>query len=280
MRSLLAAGLGELRYEPIDKRIRAVLDGGTVVDTTRAVLVWEPRRIVPSYAVPADDIAAELTPVGLVATDTADSTGARMPELSARPVLDPSVPFTVHSAEGRAADLRAGRRQLAGAAFRPADPALDGYVVLDFRAFDTWYEEDELNVAHPRDPFHRIEVIPSSRHVRVELDGHVLAESSRPTLLFETMLPTRYYLPADDIRAELTPSSTRTWCAYKGEASYWSAAAGDRVVADIGWTYQEPRHDAAHVQGLVAFFNERLDFIVDGERAERPITPWSPRPKA
>jgi uncharacterized protein (DUF427 family) len=280
MRSLLAAGLGELRHEPIDKRIRAVLDGRTVVDSARAVLVWEPRRIVPSYAVPADDVAAELTPVDLAATDTAGTTGARMPELSARPVLDPSVPFTVHSTEGRAADLRAGGQERPGAGFHPADPALEGYVVLDFRAFDAWYEEDELNVAHPRDPFHRIDVLPSSRHVRVELDGVVLAESSRPRLLFETMLPTRYYLPPDDIRAELTPSSTRTWCAYKGQASYWSAAVGDRVVPDIGWTYQQPRHDAAQVQGLIAFFNERLDIIVDGERAERPITPWSPRPGA
>jgi uncharacterized protein (DUF427 family) len=212
------------------KRIRAVLDGGTVVDTTRALLVWEPRRIVPSYAVPADDIAAELAPAGTAATDAAGTIGAHTPELSGRPVLDPSVPFAVHSAEGHAADLRAGEQDRPGAGFYPTDPDLAGYVVLDFGAFDAWYEEDERNVAHPRDPFHRVDVLPSSRHVRVELDGHVLAESSRPALLFETMLPTRYYLPPDDIRTGLTTSSTRTWCAYKGQASYWSAAAGDRVV--------------------------------------------------
>ncbi|MBO0814545.1 MAG: DUF427 domain-containing protein [Actinobacteria bacterium] len=276
MRSLLTGGLGELRHEPTAKRIRAVLDGGTVVDTTRALLVWEPRRIVPSYAVPADDIVADLAPAGTAATDAAGTIGVHMPELSGRPVLDPSVPFAVHTAEGRAADLRAGEQDRPGAGFYPTDPDLAGYVVLDFGAFEAWYEEDERNVAHPRDPFHRIDVLPSSRHVRVELDGHVLAESSRPVLLFETMLPTRYYLPPDDIRSELTPSSTRTWCAYKGQASYWSAAAGDRVVPDIGWTYQQPRHDAAQVRGLIAFFNERLDVIVDGERPERPTTPWSP----
>ncbi len=278
MRDLLTGGLGELRHEPVAKRIRAVLDGGTVVDTTRALLVWEPRRIVPSYAVPADDIAAELAPAEAAATDAADAMGAHMPELSGRPVLDPSVPFAMHTAEGRAADLRAGEQDRPGAGFCPADPGLAGYVVLDFGAFDAWYEEDEPNVAHPRDPFHRIDVCPSSRHVRVELDGHVLAESSRPALLFETMLPTRYYLPPGDIRAELTPSSTRTWCAYKGQASYWSAAPGDRVIPDIGWTYQQPLHDAAQVRGLIAFFNERLDIIVDGERPERPATPWSPGP--
>jgi uncharacterized protein (DUF427 family) len=278
MSDLFTGGFGELRHEPTAKRIRAVLGGSPVVDTTQALLVWEPRRIVPSYAVPGDDVTAELVPADSTAADAADTIGVRIPELSGRPVLDPSVPFAVHSAEGRSADLRAGGQSRPAAGFYPADPDLAGYVVLDFGAFDAWYEEDELNVAHPRDPFHRIDVLPSSRHVRVELDGHLLAESSRPTLLFETMLPTRYYLPPGDMRAELTPSGTRTFCAYKGQASYWSAAAGDRTVPDIAWTYQQPRHDAAQVRGLIAFFNERLDVIVDGERLERPITPWSSGP--
>ena len=109
MRDLLMGGLGELRHEPTAKRIRAVLDGGTVVDTTRALLVWEPRRIVPSYAVPADDIAAELVPADTAATDATGTIGVHMPELSRRPVLDPSVPFAMHSTKGRAADLRAGQ---------------------------------------------------------------------------------------------------------------------------------------------------------------------------
>jgi uncharacterized protein (DUF427 family) len=278
MRDLLTGGLGQLRHEPIAKRIRAVLGAGTVVDTTQALLVWEPRRIVPSYAVPGDAVTAELVPADAADADAAGTVGARMPELSERPVLDPSVPFAVHSAEGRAVDLRAGGQTRRRAGFYPADPDLAGYVVLDFVAFDAWYEEDELNVAHPRDPFHRIDVLPSSRQVRVELDGHVLALSSRPMLLFETMLPPRYYLPHDDIRAELIPSGTHTYCAYKGQASYWSAAPGDRVVPDIAWTYQQPRHDAAQVRGLIAFFNERLDVIVDGDRLERPITPWSSGP--
>jgi len=275
MRDLLTGGFGQLRHEPTAKRIRAFLDGDTVADTTRALLVWEPRRIVPSYAVPGGDVTAELVPAGAAATDAAGTIGARMPELFSRPVLDPSVPFAVHTAEGRAVDVRAGGQDRPGAGFYPADPDLAGYVVLDFAAFDAWYEEDELNVAHPRDPFHRIDVLPSSRQVRMELDGQVLAQSSRPALLFETMLPARYYLPRDDIRAELIPSDTRTYCAYKGQAAYWSARAGGRVVPDIAWTYEQPRHDAAEVRGFIAFFNERLDVIVDGERLERPITPWS-----
>ena len=151
-------------------------------------------------------------------------------------------------------------------------------MVLDFGAFDAWYEEDELNVGHPRDPFHRIDVLPSSRHVRLELDGQVLAESSRPTLLFETMLPARYYLPREDVRAELVPSGTRTFCAYKGQASYWTAAPGGPVLADIAWTYENPLHDAARVRGLIAFFDERIDVTLDSERLARPVTPWSSRP--
>jgi uncharacterized protein (DUF427 family) len=277
MRAFLASGFDELRYEPIGKRIRAMLGGGTTVDSTRAALVWEPRRVVPSYAVPAGDIRGDLTPAVAAARD-AGEVGAMLPAVSSRPILDPSVPFAVHTADGQAVDVRASGQDRPGAGFRPADPDLDGYVVLDFGAFDEWYEEDEPNVAHPRDPFHRIDVLASSRHVRLELDGQVLAESSRPVLLFETMLPVRYYLPRRDIRAELASSSTQTYCAYKGQASYWSATIGDRVIPDIAWAYHEPLHDAAQVRDLTAFFDERVDVIVDGEHRERPITPWSSGP--
>src|SRR5215216_4870377 len=117
------------------------------------------------------------------------------------------------------------RAKLGGeaAAFRLADPALAGHVLVDFGAFDAWYEEDERNLAHPRDPFHRIDIVHSSRHVRVERDGRVLAESSTPYLLFEPPLPVRYYLPREDVRTDLLrPSEKRTSCAYKGEASYWA----------------------------------------------------------
>jgi uncharacterized protein (DUF427 family) len=174
-------------------------------------------------------------------------------------------------------DLRVNGEHRPGAGFRPDDADLAGYVILDFTAFDRWFEENELNVAHPRDPFHRVDVLPSSRQVRLELDGQVLAESSRPMLLFETMLPTRYYLPREDVRADLTPTGTRTFCAYKGQASYWSAGAGDHSLTDIAWTYTEPLHDAAEVRGLIAFFDERIDVILDGQRLDRPITPWSSR---
>jgi uncharacterized protein (DUF427 family) len=281
MRDLLSDGFDQLRLEPIAKRIRAVQAGAMVVDSTQAVLVWEPRRVVPSYAVPVEDVRGELVPgsgagtAGAFLTGGADAAGVRIPDVTSRPVLDPSVPFGVHTTAGQVMTVRAGGQDRPGAGFRPADPAMAGYVVLDFGAFDGWYEEDEPNVGHPRDPFHRIDVLASSRPVRLELDGQLLAESSRPALLFETMLPARYYLPREHIRAELIPSTTISYCAYKGQASYWSATVGGRVVPDLAWTYEEPLHDAARVRGLIAFFDERIDVTLDGHRRERPVTPWS-----
>src|SRR4029077_17574631 len=273
-------GFGELRHEPTAKRIQAVLGGATVVDSTRAVLVWEPRRIVPSYAVPGEDVRGELVPAGAVsaAAVPGDDVGVALADVTALRVLDPRIPFTVHSAAGEAVDLHAAGQVRAGAGFLPADPDLAGLVILVFGAFDAWYEEDELNVAHPRDPFHRIDVLPSSRQVRLDLDGAVVADSSRPVLLFETMLPTRYYLPREDVTAELIPSDTKTWCAYKGQASYFSVRAGGRLVPDIAWSYPDPRHDALQVRDLIAFFDERIDVTLDGERRLRPVTPWSEDP--
>jgi uncharacterized protein (DUF427 family) len=277
---LLASGIGELRYEPTAKRVRATLGGATAVDSTRAVLVWEPRRVVPSYAVPEADIHGQLVPSAAPTTDGELAAGSLLPDIFARPVLDPSVPFSAHTTAGEAVDVRVGGETGLGAGLRLADPDLAGYVVLDFPAFDGWTEEDEPIVGHPRDPFHRIDVLASSRHIRLELDGQVLAESSRPMLLFETMLPVRYYLPREDIRADLVPSDTHTYCAYKGQASYWSASVGGRLVPDLAWTYREPLTDASRVGGLIAFFNERVDTVLDGQRSERPVTPWSPAPSS
>jgi len=276
VRSSVMSGLAGLRHEPTAKRIRAMLGEYPVVDSTRAVLLWEPRRVVPSWAVPAEDIAAELTAARPTA-GAADEVGYLLPEVSQRPVLDPSIPFAVHTAEGDVVDVVCGQDVRAGAGLRLADEDLDGYVVLDFDAFDGWWEEDEPNIGHPRDPFHRIDILRSSRHVRLELDGEVLAESTRPRLLFETMLPVRFYLPHADVNAELVPSATRTVCAYKGHASYFSPVLRGREVTDLAWTYEQPQRESAEVAGLVAFFDERVDVVLDGTRRERPVTQWSQR---
>ena len=261
--------LESLRHEPTDKRIRATLGDATVVDSRRAVLVWEPRRVVPSYAVPAGDVAAELVPGDAA---PADAAAIRAPMLGDRTVYDPSVPFAVHTTPGEPLAVRSGGRE--AAAFRLADASLDGYVVLDFGAFDAWYEEDERNVGHPRDPFHRIDVVHSSRHVQVALGGEVLAESTRPYMLFESPLPVRYYLPPEDVRTDLlVPSDTRTFCAYKGQATYWSLPDAP----DVAWSYPQPLREAAEVTDRIAFFDERVDLVVDGEALARPVTPWSRR---
>ena len=273
VRDILMGSLGQLRYEPVNKRIRGVIGGQVVIDTDRALLVWEPKRVVPSYAVPAEELEGLTSPAAEPADEPASAEVA-VPHLGDRPVYDPSVPFGVHTAEGAELDLIVAGGARPGAAFRPADDALSEFVIVDFDACDEWFEEDERNVGHPRDPFHRIEIVHSSRSVRVERDGELLAASTRPYLLLEAPLPVRYYLPPEDVsEGVLRPSSARTLCAYKGQATYWSIESED----DIAWSYPEPLREAAEVTDRIAFFNERVDLIVDGKRLERPVTPWSRR---
>ena len=177
-----------------------------------------------------------------------------------------SVPTFCFPAE----DVRADR--LPDGAVRPHDEA---FVIVDWEAVTEWFGEDAQLFGHPRDPYHRIDVFPTTRHVRVLRDGHVLAETRRAKILYETALPPRYYMPVEDVRAELLPSATKTRCAYKGSASYWSVRGGERVYDDLVWTYPDPQLDAEPVRNLVCFFNERVDLEIDGERGERPRTQWS-----
>ena len=275
VQDLLTAGFDSLRYEPTPRRIRAELAGKTVLDSTAAMLVWEPGRVVPQYAVPIDDIAADLTEAG---PDDGDRRGPGAVPLGTggRRVLTPGTGFGVHTTDGTPFTVRTGDAERPGAAFRLADPDLAHLAVLDFAAFDTWREEEEEVVSHPRDPFHRVDVRRSSRHVRVELDGQVLAESTRPTMVFETSLPVRHYLPPEDVDTSLfEPSATVTACAYKGIAAYRSLVLPGRTVPDLIWTYADPLPDAVALTGLLCFFEERVDLTVDGVRHERPVSPWS-----
>jgi uncharacterized protein (DUF427 family) len=255
---------GELRYEPTAKRVRATLGEHTVADSTAALLVWEPRRVIPCYAFPLDDLHAELQP-----------SAAPVPEgVADIALLHMGHPFALHSSEGEALDVVVDSQTLRGAAFRSADPDLDGHVMLEFDAFG-WLEEEEPIMAHPRDPFHRVDILSSSRHVRIELDGELLAESSRPILVFETGLPTRFYIPPEDVVADLRPTDKRTYCAYKGEASYRALTVGGVERDDIVWGYEQPLRQAAEITGRVAFFDEKVDVILDGERREKPRTALS-----
>jgi uncharacterized protein (DUF427 family) len=258
--------LDELRYEPTAKRLRAMVEGSTAVDTMGALLVWEPQRVVPTYAVPVADVHGELAPAPV---EDVPRRPARLRE-DLPEVLTPSTAFGAHTTAGEPLTVRTAGGDRVGAAFRPTDPDLAGFVLLDFAAFD-WLEEDDEIVSHPRDPFHRVDIRHSSRHVRVDRDGQVLAESTRPVLVFETSLPVRAYLPRDDVRLDLLePSRTRTACAYKGVASY--LARGGK---DLAWCYEAPLPDAGELTGLVCFFDERVDVTVDGVKRPRPVTPWS-----
>jgi uncharacterized protein (DUF427 family) len=236
--------LSQLRYAATSKRIRVRLDGETVADTRDAFLVWEPKRVVPEYAVPAADLSLELTERDPVAAP--DDVG---------PVLPP-YHLDWHTVPGRS--LHHGDREVA---FRPDEPALGGRVILHWPSFD-WIEEDDPVVVHPHDPFKRIDILASDRHVRVEVNGVTLAESTRPKALYETSLPTRWYLPREDVRMDLlTPSQTRTGCAYKGFASYLSAEGAP----DVAWYYAEPLHEALPVKDMISFWRA-AEVYVDGER--------------
>ncbi|WP_432477845.1 DUF427 domain-containing protein [Nocardioides sp. GXQ0305] len=259
--------LPELRTQPVPKQLTVRLGSELVAVTHRPVLVMEPMRVVPSYAVPVADLR-----VGLEATEAGPPPEYREIGFGdGPPLLDPSVPFAVHSTDGETVDLHADGRT--GAGFRPRD--LPDLVVLDFDDFD-WWEEDEPLVGHPRDPFHRIDVRRSSRRVRISHEGTLLAESGRPWALFEATFPlVRWYLPREDVVADLLPGEQRTTCAYKGHATHFSVDVGASLLRDIAWCYEQPLDDARDVIGCVAFYQERLDVEVDGVPVGRVRTPWS-----
>jgi len=156
------------------------------------------------------------------------------------------------------------------------DGLAKGLIGIRWDAVEQWLEENEEVIVHPRDPYHRIEVRSSSRQVTVEVDGELLAESSNAIALFECSLPPRWYLPEEEVRAELVPNeNVRTGCAYKGWANYHDVRAGDRIEPFLAWRYEEPLDGVERIRGLVCFFNERVDLRLDGELQERPTTQWS-----
>lgn len=172
--------------------------------------------------------------------------------------------------------VSAGGQERAGAALlyeqSPFDELQDT-IRFDWSTMDAWFEEDEEVFTHPRDPYTRVDILPSSRHVRVEVDGVVVAESTKPTLLFETGLPTRYYLPKTDVRMDLlTPTAASSHCPYKGRAGYWSLSLGETFLEDVAWSYRTPLPESQKIAGLVCFYPERVDLYVDG-RLQEPQPP-------
>ncbi|MEN8234826.1 MAG: DUF427 domain-containing protein [Actinomycetota bacterium] len=245
---------GRIRVEDGNKRIRVVLGGEVIADTIRSKLVWE-KPYYPTYYVPIDDVADDaLVPTG--ATKRSPSRG-----------------------DAELFDVKSNRRTAEQAAYHHADSPIAeirDHVAFEWSAMDAWFEEDVEVHVHPRDPYTRVDVLPSSRHVEVLVDGVKVADSHHPRLLFETGLPTRYYLPKTDVRMDLlTPTDTQTHCPYKGTAEYWSATIGDAVHEDLVWSYRTPLPESHGIGGLVAFYNEKVDIVVDGELQGRSKTVFS-----
>lgn len=245
------------RWESSPRRVRVVFGGVTIADSTHVMLLLEAGHL-PVFYFPWADVRADAL--------------ERTPHTTSCDLKGVATYWTV----------RVGERVAENAAWSYESPPPDGPDIREYVAFywsemDSWYEEDERAFAHARDPYKLVDVRQSARHVRVVLAGVTVADTHHPKLLFETGLPVRYYIPPEDVRMDLLePSATTSQCAYKGQASYWSAHVGERVFPDIAWRYPEPLALAAQVAGMVCFFQERADaIIVDGEPVERPKTPWS-----
>ena len=242
---------------PCAKRVRVAFNGATLADSTATLLVRETGR-VPVYYFPKDDLRLE----HFVPSD----------RRTACPFKGEAAYWTVTVGERQAENAVWGYdspyREVAG---------LAGYRAFFWGLMDHWYEEDEEVFVHARDPFVQIDVLDSSRPVQVRLGGEIVAESHRPRFLFETGLPTRYYLPAEDVRQDfLTPSDTVSACPYKGEARYWAAHIGDQVFEDIVWSYPDPLPEVGGIKDRLCFFDERVDAVLlDGVEQPKPRTKWS-----
>ena len=243
--------------EPSPRRLRIVFNGETVADSAKAMLLHETKHL-PIYYLPVEDVRMDL----LEKTD-----------------------HTTHCPfKGDASywTVKAGGRVAENAVWGYEDPiegqeALDGLVAFYWDKMDHWYEEDEEIFIHPRDPHKRIDTVPSSRRVQVKVGGEIVADSKRGHFLFETGLPTRYYLPAGDVRMDLLEATDlRTGCPYKGTANYYSVHVGSKTFENIVWFYPDPIPECPKIKDLLCFFNEKVDAIlVDGVEIPKVPSPWS-----
>ncbi|MBO6782854.1 MAG: DUF427 domain-containing protein [Alphaproteobacteria bacterium] len=245
-----------VEFEPSPKRIRIKFAGETVADSTNALILHE-RNHVPVYYLPRDDVAMELL--------------SRTDHSTHCPFKGDAAYFSVD----------AGGRTAENAVWTYEEPFDECAGIKDYLAFywnkmDHWFEEDEEVFVHARSPRVRIDILDSSRPVRVVLRGETVAETTRARFLFETGLPTRYYIPREDVSADLLESGTHTQCPYKGTASYHHVKVDDETFEDIVWYYTDPVHESAAIKDYLCFYNEKVDTIlIDGEAEVKPRTKWS-----
>ncbi|MEU8752862.1 DUF427 domain-containing protein [Streptomyces chartreusis] len=246
-----------LLWEPSERWVRGRKGDVTVVDSRRPVLVWEPDLPVPCYAFPREEVRTDLL----------------------RPSGNP--PTGSHTGSQIFYDLVIEGEAVENAAWTFPAADLAGYIAFEWflrwgSGLDHWYEEEEEIFIHPRDPHKRVDAMPSSRHVQVEIAGTVVADTHSPVLLFETGLPTRYYIPPEDVRLDLfEPTDHRTGCPYKGRAQYWTLRGVQEAPPNIVWSYHEPLSAVGPIKDRLAFYNEAVEIIVDGRRLDRPVTPFS-----
>jgi uncharacterized protein (DUF427 family) len=245
----------EIAFEPTQRRVRVMFGGVTIADSRGVMLMLEKKRLAVYYF-PLKDVRLDL--------------------------FVPTSYRNTHAGKGEATfySVKVAARVAEKAAWRylePERPDLKDYVAFYWDKMDAWFEEDDEVFVHPRDPYHRVDVLHSSRHVKVVVGGVVVAETNRPSLLFETGLPTRYYIPKVDTRLDLlTPTNASTRCPYKGKASYWSVNVAGKEFKDIVWSYPAPIPECPKIENLLCFYDEKVDAVyVDGELQTRPITPWS-----
>jgi uncharacterized protein (DUF427 family) len=237
--------------EPVPRRVRAMLNGQVVIDTSTALYVWEWPNY-PQYYIPLTDVDPAI-------------------------LVDEEHTQKLHRGTVRLHGVRLGETAHPGSARLYTEDSLQGLagtVRFDWDALDAWFEEDEEVFVHPRNPYARVDALRSTRSVRVELDGVTLAESASPVMVFETGLPTRYYLNRTEVNFEhLVPSDTVTSCPYKGKTTgYWSVRIGDTTHDDLAWSYDFPTRQLLPITGLISFYNEKVDITLAGEPLERPVT--------
>jgi uncharacterized protein (DUF427 family) len=246
-----------ITFEPSPRRVRAVFNGATIADSTAAHLLFETRHL-PIYYFPRRDVRMDL--------------------------LQPTDHSTYCPYKGTASywSIAVGDRVSENAVWGYPDPftevaAIEDYVAFYWNRVDHWYEEDDEVFVHARDPYKRVDVVNSSRPVKVIVGGETVAVTTRARFLYETRLPTRYYIPPEDVRMDLlVPSDKVTACPYKSTARYWSVKIGDQLFPDIVWSYPEPIPECPKIKGYLCFFNEHVDEIrLDGKAVPRPVTPWS-----
>lgn len=247
-----------VRVEPIAKRVRAFLSGVAIADSCRVMLMFESARLCVYYF-PVADVRTDL----LVSTSKVVRSAVKGDATYYSIAVDG---MTVENAAWRYLDPPAGC------------PEIADMVAFHWKLMDAWFEEDTEVFVHARDPYHRIDVVNSSREVRVAVGGETVALTRQARFLFETGLPVRYYTPREDVRMDLLQrSQMKTACAYKGPTSqYWQAPASDGSALEMAWCYEDPTLEVATIAGMVAFFNERVDAIyVDGKEMPRTQTAWS-----